>query len=564
MLVVRRGAVAAVAFLLGLAATLPAQTSDVWTRSYDVRNRLSEIRRGADILLRLEYDPESRLSKKIGAEGVRQYVYDGANLIAEYDGDGNELVRYDWAPGPYGRDQIIRYTLTSVPGRPNYYPAFDGHGSVTGLADAEGRPVAAYHLDAWGSFRFPGEINASTNRFAYTAYRYMPEAGLYFAVSRFYDPSIGRFLTRDTYLGDIEDVPTLHRYGYARNNPTGYIDPDGHESFRQWIGLDKPTASVEREFLKNFGYDAWNAVSFGALVRQDSLVEKSEAGLISEGQYLAGTGINLGGTLAAAAGSAYTGGAVGRLVGGSLRAAWAAGGASAGFVGASGNAALDVGTGARRLDQVTAGEIALGTVVDGVLGGIGGAAAMEGTPPFSRSPAAPRPPSTSTGDPMTVVEGRAGAELVPTSQARLPSYGAETFDPPSTSPTGAIQTAPMPPTISRLARRGFLEFEGLEVRGARDLSHISEGTLKAMAKRGFAATDAQGQPIVLHHLEQNAAGPLVEMPANRHRIGNPRQHPLGNTPGVGLTPAERAAFNAWRVEYWKARALEELARRGIQ
>jgi len=118
--------------------------------------------------------------------------------------------------------------------------------------------------------------------------------------------------------------------------------------------------------------------------------------------------------------------------------------------------------------------------------------------------------------------------------------------------------------ISRLERRGFVEFEGLEVRGARDLSHVPEGTLRAMEQRGFAATDAQGNRLILHHLEQNPAGPLVEMPAGRHSIGNPRQHPLGNAPGVGLSAEQRAAFNQWRVDYWKARAAEELARRGVQ
>ena len=114
----------------------------------------------------------------------------------------------------------------------------------------------------------------------------------------------------------------------------------------------------------------------------------------------------------------------------------------------------------------------------------------------------------------------------------------------------------------RLDRPNRLVFDGMEVRAVRDLSHVDEATLRAMAQRGFAAKDLHGRPLVLHHLEQNPAGPIVEIPKPLHNIHNPVQHPLGNAPGVGLTAEQRAAFDAWRVEYWKARAAEELTKRG--
>lgn len=95
-----------------------------------------------------------------------------------------------------------------------------------------------------------------------------------------------------------------------------------------------------------------------------------------------------------------------------------------------------------------------------------------------------------------------------------------------------------------LGRPGFVEFEGLEVRGVRDLSHVSEGTLRAMQERGFAGTDpVTGDPLILHHIAQNPAGPLVEIPVRGHSIWNARQHPFGNALGVGLTAEQRAAFN---------------------
>ncbi len=103
----------------------------------------------------------------------------------------------------------------------------------------------------------------------------------------------------------------------------------------------------------------------------------------------------------------------------------------------------------------------------------------------------------------------------------------------------------------------------MEVRAVRDLSHVDESTLRAMSKKGFAAKDINGNPLQLHHLGQNPAGPLVEIPVTRHRGSNRIQHPLGNAPGVGLTAEQRAAFDAYRESYWKARALEQMQRRGL-
>ncbi len=116
--------------------------------------------------------------------------------------------------------------------------------------------------------------------------------------------------------------------------------------------------------------------------------------------------------------------------------------------------------------------------------------------------------------------------------------------------------------ITRLSRPNRLVFDGMEVRAVRDLSHVKESTLRQMSKDGFAATDIHGRKLHLHHLAQNPAGPIVEIPKPLHDVHNPVQHPRSNSPGVGLTAQERAAFDTWRENYWKARAAEELNRRG--
>src|SRR5262249_6947289 len=56
------------------------------------------------------------------------------------------------------------------------------------------------------------------------------ETGLYNAKARYFDPKLGRFLTQDSFLGRIDNPPSLHRYFYANENPLRYVDPTGHEN----------------------------------------------------------------------------------------------------------------------------------------------------------------------------------------------------------------------------------------------------------------------------------------------------------------------------------------------
>ncbi len=189
---------------------------------YDIRDKMVETVQGVSILGRFQYDCEGRRTKKIGEEGLRQYVYDQTSLLLEYDDAGNQVAKYD-----YGSDRLISLFRRDEPRR---YFSLDGLRSVVNLTDDSGSVAASYHLDAWGNFRFPAELTASKNRFAFTGYVWDPETGLFNAKARYFDPQIGRFTNQDSFLGSIDDPPSLHRYFYGNDNPLRYVDPTGHES----------------------------------------------------------------------------------------------------------------------------------------------------------------------------------------------------------------------------------------------------------------------------------------------------------------------------------------------
>ncbi|MBU6999060.1 MAG: RHS repeat-associated core domain-containing protein, partial [Theionarchaea archaeon] len=53
-------------------------------------------------------------------------------------------------------------------------------------------------------------------------------SGLHYYGARYYDSSLGRFITRDMYLGESEDPQSLNRYTYCKNNPLKYRDQWGN------------------------------------------------------------------------------------------------------------------------------------------------------------------------------------------------------------------------------------------------------------------------------------------------------------------------------------------------
>ncbi len=46
--------------------------------------------------------------------------------------------------------------------------------------------------------------------------------------ARYYAPESGRFLTKDSRMGDYERTLSLNRWNYVLSNPISYIDPTGH------------------------------------------------------------------------------------------------------------------------------------------------------------------------------------------------------------------------------------------------------------------------------------------------------------------------------------------------
>ena len=67
-----------------------------------------------------------------------------------------------------------------------------------------------------------------TNAFRYCGEYYDKETATVYLRARNYNPSTGRFISRDSFAGRRSDPLSLNLYTYCRNNPIRYIDPSGH------------------------------------------------------------------------------------------------------------------------------------------------------------------------------------------------------------------------------------------------------------------------------------------------------------------------------------------------
>ncbi len=119
------------------------------------------------------------------------------------------------------------------------YYTQNAHGDIVNLTDAQGAITKSYKYDAFGVEQ--NIDDSDSNAFRYCGEYYDAETGTIYLRARYYNPTIGRFISRDSYAGENTDPLSLNRYTYCANNPIFYIDPSG-KTYYYFYGKDQKTA----------------------------------------------------------------------------------------------------------------------------------------------------------------------------------------------------------------------------------------------------------------------------------------------------------------------------------
>ena len=156
-------------------------------------------------------------------------------------------------------------------------------GDIIEIYDSLGNEVGGY---AYGKCYVKYKNNSSeeektilnTNPFRYRGYYYDNETGLYYLNARYYEPSIGRFISPDvlTILDETKgQINGLNLYMYCNNNPIMYVDPSGHFvitlSVILWAAIIGAALGIVSEAIyggitaADNGQNVWVGIGIGAL-----------------------------------------------------------------------------------------------------------------------------------------------------------------------------------------------------------------------------------------------------------------------------------------------------------
>jgi len=182
----------------------------------------------------LAFDPENRLTsygtaqtdgysadglrawKQTGGSTTRTYfLYDGSQAVCEYDSTGALT-----ASNVFGADGLISRRTAGA----SVFYNYDDRGNAIQSLDGSGSSYYVFEYDVWGNRTQPvGNTPGPWDMGAQYGYYTDTETGLSLLTHRFYDPVVGRFLTRDPlgYGGGI------NLYGYCQNDPVNSVDPLG-------------------------------------------------------------------------------------------------------------------------------------------------------------------------------------------------------------------------------------------------------------------------------------------------------------------------------------------------
>jgi RHS repeat-associated protein len=173
-----------------------------------------------------EYNDQNLLTKiKQNGNVVTSLYYEGNKLIKEVDSNYDYPIYYLYD----NNDELYGLSYNNNV----YFYIRDSLANILGLVDNQGEIVVKYQCNAYGelvSCNDYSNINLSEiNKFLFKGYYYEKHLGLYYLISRFYDPTSGRFISPDKidYLNP-KSINGLNLYSYCKNDPVNQYDPSGH------------------------------------------------------------------------------------------------------------------------------------------------------------------------------------------------------------------------------------------------------------------------------------------------------------------------------------------------
>lgn len=220
---------------------------------YDTENRPVRIATPDGAVTQFVYDYEgSRVKKTVTQSGqVQTSLY----LGQIYEINGTQTIQYINAGS-------LRVAMRDNTGRVTYFLP-DHLGSTNVMMDAGQNIVRSNIYTPFGVLYQTSGSQDSDYKF--TGQRLDNSTGLYYYGARYYDPTLGQFITPDTVVQSPYDPQSLNRLTYCRNNPIQLIDPSGHDwldnfqkKVSKWWGRTFDTRTLDNFLKRNNASGTYN------------------------------------------------------------------------------------------------------------------------------------------------------------------------------------------------------------------------------------------------------------------------------------------------------------------
>ena len=194
-----------------------------WTYTWQNGRQLQKMQKSG-VTAEFVYNADGLRVQKMVNGVVTKYTLHGKNVVHMTSGADELHFFYDAQNKP----AVVIFNGIA------YAYLYDLQGDVIGLVDNNGTQMVSYTYDAWGKMLSKTGTLASTlgtiQPFRYRGYALDEETELYYNQSRFYNPSIARFITADTtgvLTASLKSLTEKNLFAYCDNNPVMRKDIDG-------------------------------------------------------------------------------------------------------------------------------------------------------------------------------------------------------------------------------------------------------------------------------------------------------------------------------------------------
>ena len=147
---------------------------------------------------------------------------------------------------------LVSQTQTPSTSPTTSFYGYDTHGDIAFLTDANGAVTDTYSYDGWGSLI--AHTGSTMNTRLYVGDELDPDVGFVNLRARYFESTKGRFITRDSSLGNPLSPLSLNSYLFANADPVGRKDPSGRATVAEYaIGFAVIAAAIAVEETVRIG-----------------------------------------------------------------------------------------------------------------------------------------------------------------------------------------------------------------------------------------------------------------------------------------------------------------------